>query len=92
VASKCDLESQVDSDAAREFVEKESLDGFFEVSSKTGAGVTELVDALVAKLLEQESGRQAAGAAASASAGSHGTVNVVGQQTGSAASQKKCYI
>jgi hypothetical protein len=89
VASKCDLDAQVDSDAAREFVEKESLDGFFEVSSKTGAGVTELVDALVAKLLEQESGKHAAGAAASA--GSQGTVNVVGQ-TGSVASQKKCYI
>ncbi len=92
MASKCDLDKVVDREAAREFVEKESMDGFFEVSSKTGAGVAELVEALVAKLLAQESGKAAAGAAASAApAGNHGTVKVV-EHPPPATSQKKCFI
>jgi len=89
VASKCDLDKVVQSEAGREFAEKESMDGFFEVSSKSGAGVTELVEALVEKLLAQESGKAAAGAAASAAPA--GTVKVV-EHPPPASSQKKCFI
>ena len=42
VACKTDLEAVVDGNQAREFADNESMDGFFEVSNKTGEGVSGL--------------------------------------------------
>ncbi len=89
IASKCDLDAQVDATMAREFAENESMDGFFETSSKTGAGVKDTIAQLVTTLKKREESKAGDRTSGSAPAA---TLVRVEASSGGGTQQKKCFI